>query len=96
MGLSCTVESGMLTIGLLMTGRRIGTNADLTTSMCSSSESSSDCSWFELISIDEFIFIEILCADEGGLDDDGRDEAGDNRDELIFSDDGTDEADVLC
>lgn len=40
-------------------GRRIGTKADFTTSICSSSESSDDeceeCSWVELSSIDELI-----------------------------------------
>lgn len=46
--------------------------------------------------MDEFIFIEILCADDGGLDDDGREEAGDKRDELRFSEDGTDDAELLC
>lgn len=86
----------MLIIGFDGGGRRIGTNADFTTSIGSSSESSSECSWLEPISIDEFIFIEILCADDGGLDDDGRDDAGDKRDELRLSEDGTDDVELFC
>lgn len=62
-------------------GRKIGTNADRT---ISSSESSDEFSWFELISMDEFILCDMLFVD-GGLDDDGRDDAGDNRDELKWS-----------
>ena len=59
---SFTVESGVfvVVVDAIRVGRRIGTNADLTTSMCSSSESSSedeciDCSLVELSSMDEFI-----------------------------------------
>ena len=51
-------------------------NADLTTSICSSSESSEDCSCSELVSRDVFNFAEILWFVDGGLDDDGRDDAG--------------------
>lgn len=53
-------------------GRKIGTNADFTTSIGSSSESSDS----------DFTccLIGTLLADDGGLDDDGRDEAGESRD----------------
>lgn len=37
--------------------------------------------------------MEVFCVD-GGLDDDGRDDDGDNRVKLIFSEEGTDG--VLC
>lgn len=81
-GLSCTVESGISIMAAggaaFVTGRIIGTNADRT---ISSSESSDEFSLFELISIDEFILCDMLFVD-GGLEDDGRDEAGDKRDEL--------------
>lgn len=81
-GLSCTVESGCSIIAeggaALVTGRNIGTNADRT---ISSSESSDEFSLFELISMDEFILCDMLFVD-GGLDDDGREDAGDKRDEL--------------
>ena len=60
-------------------GLRIGTNADLTTSICSSSDSS------DSLSMDMFILIRSLCADDGGLDDDGRDDVGDKRDVLKCS-----------
>lgn len=74
---SCTVESAEPTIDCVLF-RRIGTKADLTTSICSSSESSESC--VDCKSIDVFI---ILCADDGGLDDDGRDEAGDSLDVVM-------------
>lgn len=86
-GLSCTVESGISIIAggggafVFVIGRSIGTNADRT---ISSSESSDEFSWFEFISMDEFILCDMLFVD-GGLDDDGRDEAGDSRDELRWS-----------
>lgn len=57
----------------------MGTNADLTTSICSSSDSS------DSFSMEVFIFIGSLCADDGGLDDDGRDDVGDKRDVLKCS-----------
>lgn len=84
-----TVESAFSNFGIVDTHDvllSIGTNADLTTSICSSSESSAadEFSWHELISNDEFIFIDILCVD-GGLDDDGRDDAGDRCAELKCS-----------
>lgn len=60
-------------------GLKIGTNADFTTSICSSSESSDS-----FISIVMFILIS-LCADDGGLEDDGRDDVGDKRDVLRCS-----------
>lgn len=59
---SFTVESGVfvVVVDAVKVGRSIGTKADFTTSMCSSSESSSedecmDCSLVELSSMDEFI-----------------------------------------
>lgn len=91
--LSCTVESAIsTTFGITVVvkfGRSIGTNADLTTSICSSSESSVQLwSWLDGISFDEFILIVIVCVDGGGDDDDGRDDAGDKR-EFRLSDEGT-------
>lgn len=75
------VESATPTIELAVGfGRKIGTNADLTTSICSSSESSDS-----FISMEMFILIRSLCADDGGLDDDGRDDVGDSRDVLRCS-----------
>lgn len=79
---SSTVESAFSNLGIdvaVVDRLSIGTKADFTTSMGSSSESSDEWSCIEFISSDEFIFIDILCWD-GGLDDDGRDEAGDRRD----------------
>lgn len=58
---SLTVESGVEVVVMVAesVGRRIGTKADFTTSICSSSESSDDecdeCSCVELSSIDELI-----------------------------------------
>lgn len=58
---SLTVESGVVVVVIVADndGRRIGTKADFTTSICSSSESSEDecdeCSCVELSSIDELI-----------------------------------------
>lgn len=58
---SLTVESGVFVVVMVAVklGLRIGTNADFTTSICSSSESSDDecdeCSCVELSSIDELI-----------------------------------------
>lgn len=81
--LSSTVESAFSCLaGPNAADRlRIGTNADLTTSICSSSESSEEFPWMELISSEELILWDMLC-DDGGLDEDGRDEAGERRDEL--------------
>lgn len=59
--ISLTVESGVEVVVTVAesAGLRIGTNADFTTSICSSSESSDDecdeCSLVELSSIDELI-----------------------------------------
>jgi hypothetical protein len=58
---SLTVESGVVVVVIVADkdGRNIGTKADFTTSICSSSESSDDeweeCSCVELSSIDELI-----------------------------------------
>lgn len=79
-GLSWTVESATPTIDCVWLGRKIGTKADFTTSICSSSESSDEIPLFEWISTDVFILIDILWPDDGGLDDDGRDETGDTLD----------------
>lgn len=83
-GLSCTVESGISIIGggLIGGGLNIGTKADFT---ISSSDSSDEFSLLELISMEEFILFDILVVD-GGLEDDGREDAGDKRDELSCSD----------
>jgi hypothetical protein len=60
---SFTVESGVLEVVIVavIVGLRIGTNADFTTSICSSSESSDDecdeCSFVEFSSIDELILL---------------------------------------
>lgn len=63
-------------------GRKIGTNADLTTSICSSSESSDSATSTDSLCL---IVMVMLCCDDGGLDDDGLDEAGDKRDVLKCS-----------
>lgn len=60
---SLTVESGVVVVVLVAVreGLKIGTKADLTTSMCSSSESSDDecdeCSLVEFSSTDELILL---------------------------------------
>lgn len=53
----------------------VGTKADFPTSICSSSESSDS-----FISMEMFILVASPCADDGGLEDDSRDEVGDKRD----------------
>lgn len=80
---SCTVESAMPMMDCVLVGLRwrIGTNADFTTSICSSSESSE--SWVDCTSIDMLTFADILCADDGGLEDDGLDDAGDSLEVLM-------------
>lgn len=82
---SCTVESAIPMMDCVLLGLRwrIGTNADFTTSICSSSESSESC--VDCTSADVFIFAEILCADDGGLEDDGLDDAGDSLEVFIRS-----------
>lgn len=62
---------------------RIGTKADLTTSMCSSSESSEEFSCVDVMSREELILL-WECVD-GGLEEDGRDEAGERCAELRWS-----------
>lgn len=56
-------------------GRTIGSNADSSTSIVSSSSTSES-----TVSMELFSFIASLWADNGGLDDDGRDEVGETRD----------------
>lgn len=83
---SFTVESGVEVVVMVavMEGLKIGTNADFTTSICSSSESSDDeCeewSLVELNSIEELIlWFGVDWLFEGGLDVEFLDDAGDNR-----------------
>lgn len=92
---SFTVESATPTIDCIDGfGRRIGTNADFTTSICSSSELSDS-----LISIDVFILIASLCAEDGGLEDDGREDVGDSLNEFkcsgIWIDIGVDSEEIF-
>lgn len=88
----------VIVVVLFVVGRKIGTNADLTTSICSSSESwSEDCSFVEFNSMELFILPNCMWdgCDKGGLDDEFLDEAGDNRDVEIRSFDGREGVVVL-
>ena len=82
---SFTVESGVFVVVVVAVsvGLRIGTNADLTTSICSSSESSSDdecmdCSFVEFNSMEELILWAVDWLLDGGLDEEFLEEAGDS------------------
>lgn len=75
---SLTVESGVVVVVIVavIVGLSIGTNADFTTSICSSSESSDDeCDeWSFVEFIDELILLFV-----GGLDVEFLEDAGDSR-----------------
>lgn len=83
---SRTVESGTVVVVMVavIVGLRIGTKADFTTSICSSSESSDDeCdewSFVELSSMDELIlWLGVDWLFEGGLEVELREETGESR-----------------
>ena len=78
-----TVESGVVVVVIVadIDGLKIGINADLTTSICSSSESSDEeCDEWSFV---EFNSMEELILLDGGLDVEFLEEAGDNRELFI-------------
>lgn len=84
--------STLAVVVMVCCGRRIGTKADFTTSMCSSSESSDDCSLVELSSMELLILGAKVLVEScgGGLDEELRDEAGERWADDTRSADGSD------